>query len=62
MKEAASEKREEKDRLLDTGGPPCGEAQPDGVPCEELERDCEDCEQAEPEAREVYKARGGGKV
>jgi hypothetical protein len=62
MKEAANEKRERKDQPLDTGGPPCGEAQSDGVPCEELERDCEDCEQAEPEAREVYKARGGGKV
>jgi hypothetical protein len=62
MKEAASEKCAEKDQLLDTGGPPCGEAQSDGVPCEELERDCEDCEQAEPEAREVYKARGGGEA
>ena len=57
MKEAPSEKRNA--QSLDTGGPPCGEAQPDGVPCEELERDCEDCDQAEPEAREVYKARGG---
>lgn len=59
MKEPASEKGAEKGQVLDTGGPPCGEAQSDGVPCEELERDCEDCEQAEPEAREVYKARGG---
>jgi hypothetical protein len=58
MKEAAREKRAEKP--LDTGGPPCGEAQADGVPCEELERDCEDCGRAEAEARAVYKARGGG--
>ncbi len=45
------------ERLVDTGGPPCGEAQADGVPCEEIGADCEDCERAEPEAREIYKAR-----
>ncbi len=44
-------------RAVDTGGPPCGEAQADGVPCEETGTDCEDCDRAEPEAREVYKAR-----
>ena len=32
---------------VESGGPPCAEAQADGVPCEELDRDCEDCEHAE---------------
>ncbi|UCC70980.1 MAG: hypothetical protein JSV86_11335 [Gemmatimonadota bacterium] len=60
MEDARSKKRANKDQVIDTGGPPCGEAQADGVPCEELGSDCEDCEQAEPEAREVYKARASG--
>jgi hypothetical protein len=49
---------EEELKAVDTGGPPCGESQADGVPCEELGSDCEDCDQAEAESREVYKARG----
>lgn len=51
--EAKAETRE----AVDTGGPPCGEAQADGVPCDDTGADCEDCDRAEPEAREVYKTR-----
>lgn len=43
----------------DTGGPPCGEAQADGVPCEEIGGDCEDCDRADAESREIYKTRLG---
>lgn len=35
--------------VIDTGGPPCEEAQADGVPCDEIGTDCEDCEKAHPE-------------
>jgi hypothetical protein len=38
-----------KDERIDSGGPPCPEAQADGVPCEELGRDCEDCERGHPD-------------
>ena len=58
MEGRQSEDREETREAFDTGGPPCGESQADGVPCEEMGNDCEDCDQAEPEAREVYKSRG----
>ncbi len=40
-------------KLVDTGWPPCGESQADGVPCEELRRDCEDCERSEPPAEDT---------
>lgn len=48
MAQARTEKAEEQRRRIDTGGPPCGEAQADGVPCDELGRDCEDCDKTEP--------------
>jgi len=59
MEARRSEESGDTREAFDTGGPPCGEAQADGVPCEEMGNDCEDCDQAEPEAREVYKSRGG---
>lgn len=40
-------RRSRERRVVDTGGPPCGEAQADGVPCDELGRDCEDCDKVE---------------
>lgn len=48
MAQPRTETAEERRRRMDTGCPPCGEAQADGVPCDELGRDCEDCEKAEP--------------
>ena len=64
MERLEGEMQAEAGKVVDTGGPPCGEAQADGVPCEETGADCEDCDRAEPEAREVYKTRlkpsGGG--
>lgn len=56
-KQSQSEEAADLKRYVDTGGPPCDEAQADGVPCEETGGDCEDCGRAEPEAREIYKAR-----
>ena len=57
MQGSKSEPHVSEEKVVDTGGPPCGEAQADGVPCEETGADCEDCEKAEPEARDVYKTR-----
>jgi hypothetical protein len=57
MERLEDETQTEAGKVMDTGGPPCGEAQADGVPCEETGADCEDCDRAEPEAREVYKTR-----
>lgn len=47
MEHAQTGKRSSGRRVIDTGGPPCGEAQADGVPCDELGRDCEDCDKIE---------------
>ncbi|MGD8868797.1 MAG: hypothetical protein PVI01_14300 [Gemmatimonadales bacterium] len=59
MERLEEEAEVERSKAVDTGGPPCGEAQADGVPCEELGGDCEDCERAESESREIYKKRLG---
>jgi hypothetical protein len=60
MESARSEEGTKGQKAVDTGGPPCSEAQADGVPCEEMGTDCEDCDRAEAAARETYKARGEG--
>jgi len=57
MERLEGETKVERSKVVDTGGPPCGEAQADGVPCEEIGGDCEDCDRAAPESREVYKTR-----
>ena len=59
MERLEGEAKVVRSKAVDTGGPPCGEAQADGVPCEELGSDCEDCERADPESREIYKTRLG---
>lgn len=57
MERPEGETKVERSKVVDTGGPPCGEAQADGVPCEEIGGDCEDCDRAEAESRELYKSR-----
>lgn len=57
MERLEGETKVERGKAVDTGGPPCGEAQADGVPCEEIGGDCEDCDRAESESRELYKTR-----
>lgn len=54
MEKPRPEESKRPKRIRSTGGPPCEEAQADGVPCDELGRDCEDCENAEPERREDW--------
>lgn len=61
MERLEGEAKVERSKAVDTGGPPCGEAQADGVPCDELGNDCEDCDRAESESREIYKTRLGAK-